>query len=269
MLGSAVVYLGLIVVFVGLLSVLKPIRRLRIRTRRRAAIVGLAGVVIAGIGFLLPAPESRIARAETHLDAFAPAWQFNEVHTIRIPAAPARVFEAIRGVRADEILLFRALTWIRRGGRALPPGILNAGHEPLIDVALQSGFVRLADEAPRELVIGTVVMAPPGARGRLTPQVFQRTLPPGFALATMNFLVTPDGPNGSVVSTETRVFANSPAARRRFAAYWRVIYPGSAIIRRMWLRAIRQRATAAEAPAARARREVAERERVGVGPHAQ
>ena len=59
----------------------------------------------------------------------------------------------------------------------------------------------------------------------------------------MNFLVTPDGPNGSLVSTETRVFANSPAARRRFAAYWRVIYPGSAIIRRMWLRAIRQRAT--------------------------
>jgi uncharacterized SAM-binding protein YcdF (DUF218 family) len=59
----------------------------------------------------------------------------------------------------------------------------------------------------------------------------------------MNFLIAPDGPDGSVVSTETRVFATSPAARRRFAAYWRVIYPGSAIIRRMWLRAIRRRAT--------------------------
>jgi hypothetical protein len=46
------------------------------------------------------------------------------------------------------------------------------------------------------------------------------------------------------VSTETRVFATSPAARRRFAAYWRVIYPGSAIIRRSWLRAIRHRALA-------------------------
>jgi len=38
------------------------------------------------------------------------------------------------------------------------------------------------------------------------------------------------------------VFANSPSARRRFAAYWRVIYPGSAIVRRMWLRAIARRA---------------------------
>jgi hypothetical protein len=245
MFASAVVYLGLIVAFVGLLCVLKPIRRLRIGTRRRAAIVGLAGVAVAGIGFVLPARESRIARVETHLDEFAPAWQFRELHTIRIAAPPPRVFEAIRRVTADEIVLFRTLTWIRRGGRPLAPGILNAGgHEPLIDVALRGGFVRLADDAPRELVIGAVVMVPPGTRGSLTPQVFQRTLPAGFALATMNFLVTPDGSNGSLVSTETRVFANSPAARRRFAAYWRVIYPGSAIIRRMWLRAIRQRATA-------------------------
>jgi hypothetical protein len=71
-------------------------------------------------------------------------------------------------------------------------------------------------------------------------------LPPGFTLATMNFVVTPDGGNGSVVSTETRVFANSAPARRRFAVYWRVIYPGSAIIRRMWLRAIQRRATSSE-----------------------
>jgi hypothetical protein len=60
----------------------------------------------------------------------------------------------------------------------------------------------------------------------------------------MNFVVTPDGPNASTVSTETRVFASNAAARRQFAAYWRVIYPGSALIRRMWLRAIARRASA-------------------------
>jgi hypothetical protein len=181
---------------------------------------------------------------EARLDEFAPGWQFRERHSISIAAPPARVFEAIRQVRADEIRLFRALTWIRRAGRPLPPGILNAGRqESLIDVALQGGFVLLADDAPRELVIGTVVMAPPGAHGTLSPQVFRQDLPPGFALAAMNFAVTADGPDRSVVSTETRVFANSPSARRRFAAYWRVIYPGSAIIRREWLRAIERRAT--------------------------
>ena len=65
-----------------------------------------------------------------------------------------------------------------------------------------------------------------------------------FAIAGMNFLVTPDGRGGSIVTTETRVYANSDSARRRFAAYWRVIYPGSALIRRMWLRAIARRTAA-------------------------
>lgn len=241
--GSATFYSGVIVAAAGLGFVVRPIGRLGVTTRWRGLAVATAGVALAAIGLLLPASESRIGRVETRVDEFAPAWQFREVHTIRIAAPPARVFDAIRRVRADEILLFNTLTWIRRGGRALPPSILNAGNqESLIDVATANGFVRLAEDAPRELVIGTVVMAPPGTRGTLTPDVFQKPLPPGFALATMNFVVTANGPSGSWVSTETRVFANSPSARRRFAAYWRVIYPGSAIIRRMWLRAIQRRA---------------------------
>ncbi len=207
------------------------------------------GVVVAGIGFTLPASESRISRVETRLDEFAPVWQFREFHTIRVTAPPARVFEAIKRVTADEIFLFRTLIWIRGGGQPIPENIRNAGArgESLIDVATATTFVWLADDFPRELVVGTVVGAPPGARRKQTPDVFQRPLPPGFALATMNFVVTPDGGSGSVVSTETRVFVNSPSARRRFAAYWRVIYPGSAIIRRMWLRAIQRRATGLDA----------------------
>jgi hypothetical protein len=199
------------------------------------------------VGLLLPVSASRAGGMTTRLDEFAPAWQFSEVHSIKVAAAPTRVFDAIRQVRADEIAFFRTLTWIRRGGQQLPPGILNAPRDqPLIDLATSSGFIRLAEDVPRELVIGTVVLVPAGTRGKLTPEVFRKPLPPGFALATMNFRVTPDGPERSLVTTETRVFANSSQARRRFAAYWRVIYPGSALIRRMWLRAIQRRATSAD-----------------------
>jgi len=207
------------------------------------------GLLLAGVGLILPVSESRITRIQTRLDEFAPAWQFREFHALEVAAPPARVFEAIKLVRADEIALFRTLTWIRRGGRPLPKSILNAGErKSLIDVATHSGFVILAEDAPRELVIGTVIMAPPGTRGKLTPQVFQQRLAPGFALATMNFVVMANDQGGSLVSTETRVFANDPSSRRRFAAYWRIIYPGSAIIRRMWLRAIQRRATGANGP---------------------
>jgi hypothetical protein len=229
---------------VGLICFVKPMRRLGIATRTRALGVAALGVLMAAVVFALPVSESRIDRVQTRLDEFAPVWQFSEFHTIRIAAPPSRVYEAIKRVRADEILLFRTLTWIRRGGRPLPPSILNAaGRESLLDLATRTSFVWLADEAPREMVVGTVIVAPPGTRGTLTPQVFQRTLPPGFILATMNFVVMPDANSGSIVSTETRVFANSSATRWRFAIYWRLIYPGSAIIRRMWLRAVERRAT--------------------------
>jgi hypothetical protein len=243
MFSSAVVYVGLIIVFAGLILVIKPIRRLQLHTRSRGMVMAALGAGFVVIGLMLPAPESRVLQARTRLDEFAPAWQFREFHARKVAASPDQVFDAIKRVRADEILLFRTLTWIRRGGRPQPPNILNAGmRESLIDVATGSGFVVLAEDPPRELLIGTVVAAPTGTRAPLTPEVFRSRLQPGFALAAMNFVVTPQGAGESTVSTETRVFANSPAARRRFAAYWRVIYPGSALIRRNWLRAIERRA---------------------------
>ena len=49
---------------------------------------------------------------------------------------------------------------------------------------------------------------------------------------------------GTLLTTETRIQATDDQARRSFRRYWRVIYPGSAAIRRAWLRAIRRRAEA-------------------------
>jgi hypothetical protein len=243
MIGSVFVYSGLVVLVTGVALVVRPASRVGIPTRARALAVVAAGLVTSAGALAAPAFDSRVAVANTRLDAFMPAWQFHEVHARKIAAPTSRVYDAVKRVRADEILLFRTLTWIRRGGRSLPPGILNAGdEEALIDLATRTTFVRLADDVPRELVVGTVVGAPAGYRRTLMPTLFQAPAPAGFALATMNFKVTPDGAAASIVTTETRVFATDAAARRRFAAYWRLIYPGSAIIRRMWLRAIERRA---------------------------
>jgi hypothetical protein len=57
----------------------------------------------------------------------------------------------------------------------------------------------------------------------------------------MNFRLEDEGET-CLVSTETRVQTTDASSRRRFAMYWFVIYPGSALIRRMWLRAIKRRA---------------------------
>jgi hypothetical protein len=234
MFASAVVYSGLVVAFGGIVQML--------RGKRRAWAIVAAGVIMAVVGLLLPAAESRIVRRETRLDEFAPAWQFHEVHSMRIDAPAERVYAAIRDIRADEIRLFGLLTWIRRGGRDLPESVLHPGDRPLIEVATRSGFIYLADDPPREVVIGTIIARPRRARDPLTPELFRAQLRPGYILASMNFVVHPLGPDASLVTTETRVFANSERSRRRFGVYWRVIYPGSALIRRMWLRAIARRA---------------------------
>ena len=119
-----------------------------------------------------------------------------------------------------------------------------ASYESLHDIAIHSTFVALADDPPRESVVGTIIGGP-RPREPLTPAIFHKALPPGYSLAAMNTLVTPDGSGGSRVSTETRVFATDAAARRRFGLYWAFIYPGSALIRDGWLLAIKRRAEAA------------------------
>src|SRR5215510_2554697 len=246
MFAVAIVYLGLISAFVGAVSVIKPLSFLGIHSRQRALLVIAVGLTIAVIGCLLPAKEVRVDPLRSRLDEFVPAYQFHEYHSTRIAANKAQVYRAIKSVTADEIFLFRTLIWIRRFGRPGPESILNPSKDlPILDIATKTTFLLLADEPDKEIVVGTVVGAPPGWRRKVgaTPEDFKALHDPGFALAAMNFRIEQAGPNECIVTTETRVLATDDPARRRFAAYWRVIYPGSALIRRMWLKAIKKRAT--------------------------
>lgn len=160
-----------------------------------------------------------------------------------MPSPPERVFDATRATTPGEIRGFRLLTWLRRGGRRQAPNILDApGGEPLIDTAVRGGFVLLAEDRPREIVVGAVVIGQHKLVLPLTPAGFAAIDAPGFAKAVMNFRIAPDGDGASRVTTETRVFGTDAASVRRFAVYWRIIQPGSGLIRRRWLRAIQRRA---------------------------
>ena len=237
---------GLAVTFAGLVSVLRPLSLLRIRTRARAAVLAFAGVLLTTIAVLLPAEETTVRGAQSALDRTLPTFHFNEVHSLAVAAAPQQVYRAIKDVTAADILFFRTLVWLRRFGRPGPESILNPSpHRPVLDVATNTTFVTLAD-TPNELVVGTVVVAPPAAARSVRQFTREEFIAlrsrSGFALAAMNFAIERVADGTCIVSTETRVYATDPRTRRRFAAYWRVIYPGSALIRRMWLRAIRERA---------------------------
>ena len=242
-LASTTVYAGIIVAIAGLLLMVRPVTMLGVSTRWEAFAIVAIGLLVASTGFALRPVELHADSLESRLDELFPAWQFGEHHRIEIDAPPAQAFAAVKSVRADEIALFGVLTWLRRAGRPTQQSILNPGGEaPLIEIALRSGFVKLAEDPGRELVVATVVRAPSGQRCDLTAASAKEGFAEGYAVAAMNFLVKPDGERKSVVTTETRVVANGREAERQFARYWRLIYPGSALIRRMWLRAVRRRA---------------------------
>jgi hypothetical protein len=243
---SVIWYSSILTIFIGLLAVVRPLRWLRLGTRRRAAmLIAVAIALILANACIVP-PTRQSGRQETLLDREMPAFQFRETHERLVNASASRVRAAIKEVTAGEIALFQAFTAIRRFGQKGPESLLNAPENlPILDVATRSGFFVLAD-TDREIVVGSVVAAPRGApRPRLADlnaQWFRQLSHPGVAKATLNFLVEPIDSEHSRLRTETRVFSSSTQTVRQFTPYWRTIFPGSWILRVTWLNAIAARA---------------------------
>lgn len=109
----------------------------------------------------------------------------------------------------------------------------------------QHGFRILESRPPEELVIGLEgrFWRPTGGMCTPLPDAFLSSTPAaGTARAAWNFQVTPTGPNTCELSTETRVLCASPEVKLRFLPYWWLVRPGSGLIRREMLRAIRDQA---------------------------
>jgi hypothetical protein len=250
-LGSALFYAGAVTALGGLLSLIRPLHWAGIHTRRRGALVAAAGLALALGATEFPEPTRATAARHTLVDKWLSEWQFGEYHERRVRASPQQVFAAIRRVRSSDILLLGTLTDLRgpRQDDQSAPTHKPPEEKPILEVALAGGFILLGEEEDRELLLGAVTVAPPDVaraaeRGNvpsLDPALFRTLGRPGFARVVMNFRVVPESDGWTRVTTETRVHAVDRATQRRFARYWRVIYPGSWIIRWSWLRAIEAR----------------------------
>jgi hypothetical protein len=119
-------------------------------------------------------------------------------------------------------------------GSALRIPIVQIMHSP------RSGFFPLAD-TPREFVFGLAGKPWSNEAVRLEAAGFRRWSTPGNIKVAANFLIQDLGNGTSRVITETRVQATDEAARHKMAKYWALIYPGSGMIRRSLLEAVRER----------------------------
>jgi hypothetical protein len=175
------------------------------------------------------------------LDEFLPTYDVNEVHTIDTGASPAAVMEAIRALTPQEVPLLVALMAVRSVPRLLTRSRPSL-RGPLLDGFLRAGFATLR-ELPDEVVLGAVgrFWQPTGGLRPIEAADFGDFATPGFAKAVFDFRLERAG-DRTIVRTETPVATTDAHAQRRFGLYWKLVYPGSALIRVAWLRAIRKRA---------------------------
>ncbi len=174
------------------------------------------------------------------LDQILPSFHYHEVHSIHIPAQPEAVFRAIKEVTLQEMPFVKALFWLRR----LP---FLEDQKPILQQMLQEGFSFLGEEKNKEVVFGA--LSQPWKLGAKPVKVEGIEAFVGFRddevpKIAMNFYLERQEASDEVrLVTETRIAVADPRSRRKFAAYWFIIYPGSSFIRRMWLLAIKRRAT--------------------------
>lgn len=163
-----------------------------------------------------------------------------EVDAIDVAAGPDAAWERIRHGDLGGPALIRALFALR----TLPARL--RGDEPdaalriddLGSSAARPGFAVLIDDPPREVVVGAI------------GEVWRRAIPfvhvgdaeafaafatPGQVKVAWAIRVLPGPDGGSTVCMEVRVAATDAASLQRFRRYFRLIGPGSRLIRRTLL----------------------------------
>jgi hypothetical protein len=169
------------------------------------------------------------------IDHYLPRYDVRAQYGIDIQAPLPRVFEAARSL---DLRGSRIARWLFRL-RGLPEANLT------LEGMKRWGFVVLAEEAEREIVLGLIgrFWARSPEIQSLPPEDFIGYNQPGLAKAVMNLAFFP-GADGIVrLTTETRVYCLGAASRRSFQRYWLLIGPFSGLIRKEWLRLIKRRSS--------------------------
>ncbi len=194
------------------------------------------------------------------LDKYLPKHDFTEVHTKKIKATPEVAYKAMQDTTLGEIHWFVKFLFYLR---ALPEKLAHrkenplaspsfTGNKPLLTEMLESTFVKIEEQVPREIVFGLIV---PGSIGRVWKESSAHILKPSNAAEFMafndpaflhviaNFNVAEAPELGYlIIRTESRTKGLSDKARQSFRPYWFIIRPWSGLIRRLWLKAIKRRA---------------------------
>ena len=242
--SSVVPYAGLILIIAGLICLIHPVKTIFVRSRRAAVCLIALGLFGAALALFWPASTTTITERRSLLDEAMPQYDFVEHHQIRVHAPPSRAYSALQAVRIDELPAYPYLMKMRNAAmlrswsepRGPSPAIVAVFSDP------RSGFF-LIQQNEREMVFGGVGRVTKGDKIVLpSPAGFAAFQQCGCVKVAFNLKVDDTDNGWTAVSTETRLYALDAGSRRATAVYWRLIYPGSGMLRTMWLQAACARA---------------------------
>lgn len=246
--ASYAAWAGIFLALFALASLVRVPRWLGVRTRTQASILLGLGVAVTSTALLWPASsENMRSHSQRRLDDFLPEYQSVEYHEARTAAPLDRVVDAMHRLSDLDmpgtvlLLRLRALA----SGEFVPAAI---DPSPVFEAMDRpgSGFIPLDRSNRAELVYGMICRP---WTNEPSPDVsgaeFLGFSAPGYVRVAFDFRVVQESSSSVKITTETRILGNDPASRKSFTWYWRLIYPGSAIIRRLMLDAVVARAEAA------------------------
>ncbi|HET7840877.1 MAG TPA: hypothetical protein VFM21_04695 [Terriglobia bacterium] len=244
---STLAYAGIVAALLGLANLTVPFRFLGVRKRAVGALIFAGGVALTLAALFWPASTIRVAQPRTRLDAIMPEYQFFETHSARIHARPEQVMQATRESTFRDMKSLGTLLKIRGAALRIRDTGESLQDKRVLDAFSGPGF--LQDGGEHEIVMFWAANVRAGGLAKLrSPQEFTDYRDQGAVKMAVDFNVEDAGGGWSALSTETRILATDLPTRRGMGTYWRMIVPGSGLLRRQWLDGIRKRAEAMPNP---------------------
>jgi hypothetical protein len=179
------------------------------------------------------------------LDRFIPDPEVVEHHQIAVDAPADLLLATAKDMQMLDSPIVRAIIRMREIAMGGQPD--EREHpEKLLEQMQSIGWVILAEEAGREIVLGCVTqpwLAKPVFRP-VPASEYPAFAEPGYVKIAWTLRADPIDDVRAMFHTETRVATTDAAARRRFRNYWSFVQPGVELIRMAMLRPLKRAAEA-------------------------
>ena len=239
---SYLFYIGVILTVIAIISLIKPLAFLLIFNRTIATALLSFSLLLIITALSLP-QKLHHSQGKLKIDAFSPDYSTNEYHEVTINASPEKVKYALQTTGVADIPVVHLLMKIRGIADDRDRSDTVTKNEPGSNTFSTPDFDFIVADS-NELITFMILKAsaktpPPEVK---TVEQFIAFNEPGYVKVAANFRFIRIGNGQTLLTTETRNYPITLKDRRIFGRYWTVIYPGSAIIRRVWLDTLAKKA---------------------------